>query len=200
MIAYKEIDLSRIELSNITSALMEKYIDKLGIDEKHAGGYTKHDWRRLEYISSVLSPGKILLDIGSGMGQFLNLQIELQKFRVIIGADIKCHSRFHDFSKENHMVYLNVLNIPFKNKSIDTVVCMELLEHLDYRSFILALFELHRVGKKLIFTVPFNEHPLPKYHKLCFDEDMLKHFFYGAEFTLLQKSKNLAWMLIQIDT
>lgn len=42
----------------------------------------------------------------------------------------------------------SVLNIPFPNNAFDVVACFQVLEHLPYENFSVALSEIYRVSKK----------------------------------------------------
>ncbi|RKY32601.1 MAG: methyltransferase type 11 [Candidatus Omnitrophota bacterium] len=49
----------------------------------------------------------------------------------------------------------NVVSIPFKSNVFDVVACYEILEHLPYTDFKLALLEIFRVSKKFaILSLP----------------------------------------------
>lgn len=196
---YTEIRLTSVKLSACTATIKKKYIECLGVDEGHLGGYHETDWRRIEYISSLLPEAKSILDIGLGSAAFLNLLISLNRFQRILGIDIRRHSKFTTLfeSQFYQVLYASVTNLPFTDKCIDVVTCMEVLEHLDKQSFLVALHELRRVSHFLVVTVPYNEpEPMPSYHKLRFtDSDLLTYFPHG-EFILLKKGTGNAWMAI----
>lgn len=49
----------------------------------------------------------------------------------------------------------DILDLPLKDNSYDTILCAEVLEHLPFKSFNLALKELKRVSRdKIILTLP----------------------------------------------
>ena len=196
---YTEIRLAGVTLGPRTATIREKYIERFGVDKSRLGGYHETDWRRSEYISSLLPEAKSVLDIGIGNGAFLNLLISLNRFQRILGIDIRRHSKFTTLfeSRLYQIMYASVTNLPFTDKCIDVVTCMEVLEHLDKQSFLAALHELRRVSHFLVVTVPYNEpEPMPSYHKLRFtDSDLLTYFPHG-EFILLKKGTGNAWMAI----
>jgi ubiquinone/menaquinone biosynthesis C-methylase UbiE len=112
-------------------------------------------------ISRLVSESKsaiTLLDIGCGDGVYEKLLPKdvLAKTK-IIGVDfsieqLKKASKYLD---ETHRVDLDSEKLPFKNGSIDLVICSEVLEHLFFPEKILA--EIYRVLKSdgiLILTVP----------------------------------------------
>lgn len=57
------------------------------------------------------------------------------------------------------LVYGSIASLPFADRSIDTVVCCEVLEHLDDATFQAGLRELRRVARRtLLVTVPHAQH------------------------------------------
>ncbi|MCK4789431.1 MAG: class I SAM-dependent methyltransferase [Desulfobacteraceae bacterium] len=196
---YTEIRLDDVTLSACTATIKKQYIERFGMDKSHSGSYHETDWRRIEYISSLLPEAKSVLDIGIGNGAFLNLLMSLNRFQGILGIDIRRHSKFTTLfeSRLYQIIYASVTNLPIANKCIDIVTCMELLEHLDRQSFLAALHELRRVSRFLIVTVPYNEpEPRPSYHKLRFTDSDLLTYFPRGEFILLKKSTGNPWMAI----
>ena len=194
-----EIRLANVRVSACTAMIKKKYIERLGVDKNRRGGYHESDWRRVEYISSLLPEAKSVLDIGIGNGVFLNLLMSLNRFQRILGIDIRRHSKFTMLfeSQLYQIMYASVTNLPFANKSIDVVTCMEVLEHLDKQSFLAALHELRRVSRFLVVTVPYNEaEPRPSYHKLRFTDSDLMTYFPHGEFIILRKSTGTDWMAI----
>jgi len=196
---YTEIRLADVTLGTHTTRIKEKYVERFGEGKGRLGWYQENDWRRIEYISSLLPEAKSVLDIGVSNGAFLNLLISLNRFPRILGIDIIRHPQFTMLfeSQLYQIMYASVTNLPFVDKSIDVVTCMELLEHLDRQSFLAALPELRRVSRFLIVTVPYNEpEPLPSYHKLRFTDSDLATYFPHGEFTLLKKPAGTPWMVI----
>jgi SAM-dependent methyltransferase len=194
-----DIRLAGVKLSAHTAAIKEKYVEHFGASEGRLGLYRDDDWKRIEYASSLLPPAESVLDVGIGNGAFLNLLVSLDRFRTVLGIDTKRHSKFAMLF-ESHLyqiMYASVTNLPFANKSIDVVTCMEVLEHLDREAFLAALPELRRVGRSLVMTVPYNEpEPRPSYHKLRFtDGDLLTYFPHG-ELIRLRKPTGTDWMVI----
>jgi len=196
---YTEIRLADVALGACTVMIKKKYTERFGTAKGSLGVYDENDWRRIEYISSLLPDGKSVLDIGIGNGQFLNLLISLNRFQRILGIDIMRYPKFTMLfgSRLYQIMYASITNLPFADKCIDVVTCMEVLEHLDRQSFLAALREIRRVGRFLVATVPYNEpEPLPSYHKLRFtDSDLLTYFPHG-EFILLKKPAGTPWMVI----
>jgi 2-polyprenyl-3-methyl-5-hydroxy-6-metoxy-1,4-benzoquinol methylase len=195
---YTEVRLNHVKLSAHTARIKEQYIERFGAGKGRLGVYDEADWKRIEYVSSLLPKAKSVLDIGIGNGAFLNLLILLNRFQGM-GIDIRRHSKFAMLfeSQLYRIMYASVTNLPFRDRSIDVVTCMEVLEHLDKQSFVTALSEIRRVSRFFIATVPYNEpETRPSYHNLRFtDSDLLTYFPHG-EFILLKKSTGTDWMII----
>lgn len=51
-------------------------------------------------------------------------------------------------------VISSILTLPFRSETFDVCLCCEVLEHLPFERFNLALGEFYRVGKKLIISLP----------------------------------------------
>jgi len=196
---YTEIRLADVTLGTHTTMIKKKYTERFGTAKGNLGVYDENDWRRIEYISSLLPEAKSVLDIGIGNGQFLNLLISLNRFQGILGIDIMRYPKFTMLfgSRLYQIMYASITNLPFVDKCIDVVTCMELLEHLDRQSFLAALREIRRISRLLVVTVPYNEsEPLPSYHKLRFTDSDLTTYFPHGEFILLKKPAGTPWMVI----
>lgn len=130
-----------------------------------------------------------LLDIGCGNGAFLYFlekekpHIKCTGFeRSVMAIKMKlCHSEIMNG---------DIISLPFKNEEYDIVTLFEILEHLPYNTFNIALKEIQRVSKKyILISVPYREKRLfikcyycgclynPYYHIRSFDENKLKNLF-----------------------
>lgn len=116
------------------------------IDETSAPFHTLLDW---------LPTGNKFLDVGCGDGSFAALAKE--KFKEVYGIDIseiaieKAKARGVDVKK----VDLNVEQLPYPNEHFDTVVCLEVIEHILDPDILLK--EIHRVLVKdgcLLLSTP----------------------------------------------
>lgn len=94
-----------------------------------------------------------LLDIGCGTGA---MSRKLQEFGPVVSADFSPHAL--SFSRRrglSHLCAADAMRLPFRDRSFDAVVALDLLEHLpDDRA---ALREFHRVlrpGGRLVASVP----------------------------------------------
>lgn len=114
-------------------------------------------------------PGAVMLDFASGPGyvsEFLNrfgfTTIALDTDRTMLGLarerlgfDPRCDAARSSFTAGDGM------HLPFRDASIDGIVCMNALHHMpDYRT---VLAEMHRVLKpagRALFSEPGSEHSL----------------------------------------
>ncbi|MEI2420794.1 class I SAM-dependent methyltransferase, partial [Arthrospira platensis SPKY2] len=103
-----------------------------------------------------------------------------------------------EFSTSNLLKIMNVNDLQFRNQEFDIVTCMECLEHLEIPAFYIALRELRRVCRKqLLITIPFQENPLPKYHKQSFDVVQLEQYFPQGKKTILNYKNKTRWVFIE---
>lgn len=105
-------------------------------------------WRRFHEISSVIKPvdGPIL-DIGCHSGTFTTRILSKVKSRQIYGVDIS-HSAIRAINKkipDGHFEIADASNLPFKDNFFEAIFCLEVLEHVDNPSSVLA--EIKRVLK-----------------------------------------------------
>jgi SAM-dependent methyltransferase len=120
-------------------------------------------WKRLHYIVSFLSEifekNQVMTfaDIGCAEGLYVKYVSSIHKEVFCIGVDMA--RTFVEKAKGNsktlntEYVVCDVRNLPFKDNSIDLLLCSEVLEHVhNYRK---SLAELFRVTKKyLVISFP----------------------------------------------
>lgn len=176
-----------------------EYQDRHG-RSRGPGLYSEADWRRLDYMLSILPTSGSILDVGVGPGAFVQMLVLSGRYERVCGIDIRKQSKFVticDF--ERHDMY--VQNMSFEDASFDTVVCMEVLEHVEFPDFVKGLGELRRVARgELYMTVPFEEpEPLPNYHKQRFEVADLDRHFPSARRSLMNKPNNrgVPWVLLK---
>jgi SAM-dependent methyltransferase len=114
---------------------------------KYLPTVTRPNEDHLHHFLSQLPPAAIIADLGSG-GRFLNSKT----------------ITFDRFITENTRVIGDMHNLPFKQNSIDCVICTGTLEHIDNPWA--AVDELFRVVKqngKIYIVIPFMQgyHPDP---------------------------------------
>ena len=99
-------------------------------------------WRKLDKSS------KTILDVGCGKGEpmaFINRHGRFKAVGIDIFRPYLVEARrkgvYHD------LILGDVRFLPFKDKSFDAVICMEVLEHLEKEDGEKLLLELERVVK-----------------------------------------------------
>jgi len=141
---------------------------KLGGEYKSKGEFHKNldkNWiyypaykEKLRYIDKLLRDKKNLkiLDMGCGEG------VVVEKYRKlgynITGFDLNYSSDYVSIG--------DILKIPAENESYDLVLCLDVIEHLEYGEQRQAIKELNRVlkrGGKLILAVPNLAHFMSRF-------------------------------------
>lgn len=95
-----------------------------------------------------------LLDAGCGEGFAMRYLLSNNSTRVV-GLDMSLGALMLARQLNPHHQFLvgNVLHLPFPDKSVDLVICMEVLEHLDEPA--VGLTQLCRVSRRwLLLSVP----------------------------------------------
>jgi 2-polyprenyl-3-methyl-5-hydroxy-6-metoxy-1,4-benzoquinol methylase len=200
---YQEINLSDYEVNrelNQIYNLLQKWIDQ----EAQSVKLYQSDCLRWSFVMSRLSAYESLLDVGVGQGQFIHTLHLMSRYKKLVGIDIKVYPGMkrlmEEYSTSNVLKIMDVKNLQLSDQEFDIVTCMECLEHLEIPDFNAALRELRRVcGKQLVITVPFQENPLPKYHKQSFDVPQLEQYFPQATKIILNYKSKTKWVLITED-
>jgi len=135
--------------------------DDVPLEPKYRGLLSrviKHQQKRIKRISgfihSIKVPG-LWLDMGCGLGQFMNQIIQL-KGNYVVGTDVSFHSlrKAHSLlnqvnrSKSYHLVNQDSLELPFKDSVFDYVLSADVLEHVGYDKQKKTFSEIYRVLKK----------------------------------------------------
>lgn len=136
-------------------------LERLYREHHHKGkrlGQSFIEQKRPKLFSSWIGERKKILDLGCRDG---TLTRHFIKGNIVIGADIDPDSlsfAHREYGIEVHKVDLNSV-LPFEDKSFDTILLAETLEHLPYPS--VTLKEIQRVLKvdvKFIGNVPLFYH------------------------------------------
>jgi ubiquinone/menaquinone biosynthesis C-methylase UbiE len=91
-----------------------------------------------------------ILDVGCGEGTISSF-IKMKATAMMYGADYSW-KMLSSSQKVMPVVGGDVAHLPFKKRSVDLCLCLEVLEHLDNPYD--ALRELARVGRKSLISVP----------------------------------------------
>lgn len=188
-------------LDDTFDSVMRFYQEKF--PGKGTSFYREWDWDRLRTALRLVEDPTVL-DIGVANGALLRALCTSERHERVCGIDIRQHSMFvQPNGAECHT--MSVTDMSFDDESFDTVVCMEVLEHLEVDDLPKAIAELARVCRhRLICTVPFREpEPLwhfdrPGGHRQSFDEEKLERLFPNALAILVPQS-SLHWIMIVQD-
>ena len=114
-------------------------------------------------------PGAVMLDFASGPGyvsEFLNrfgfTTVALDNDRTMLGLarerlglDPRCDAGRSSFTTGDGM------HLPFRDASIDGIVCMNALHHMpDYRTVLAEMFRVLKPAGRALFSEPGSEHSL----------------------------------------
>lgn len=94
--------------------------------------------------------GPKVLEVGCGKGYLAKLLVE-RGYEVTV-AEIVLQDEVRALAPQVALYEANMENLPFGDKSFDTVICTHTLEHV--RNFTRAAAELRRVGKCMLIVVP----------------------------------------------
>lgn len=131
------------------------------------------------------------LDVGCGAGIMLPL---LADSGIVVGVDRSeqalLHARLHG---GRHLVQADAADLPFRSASIDIMICLDVLEHLDNDTAVLVeLFRLCAPGGYALFTVP-------AYPSLWSDHDLaLGHRRRYTAAELSQKVRAAGWRVVRV--
>jgi len=112
---------------------------------------------KMDFVDESLSANDgVLLDIGCGEGHYFSLY--KKKNLTFKGIDIDPSVLIN--LKKNSVICADVQKLPFKSSIFDTLICIDVLEHVEKDKK--AIAEMRRVLKKkgkLIFSVPNKKYP-----------------------------------------
>ncbi len=202
---FQSVWLSDIEFSPVVTMVRERFTEeyrgRFGIGQTK-GLYKRDDWARISFCHEHVSRvGGSILDIGVGPGGLLNILHIDERFDRVTGIDIRHYSKLVKMSEDLDIRIMDVGNMSFADNSFDTLVCMEVLEHIEKPHFLRALSELRRVAAKQVFmTIPLREPaPLPPYHKQRFDFADIEEHFPDGKFYILEPERGVPWLAIIED-
>ena len=140
--------------------------------------------RKLIYLRPIVKEfeGKTL-DIGCGIGEVLSM------YKDSVGIDINPHCVNYCKEQGFNASVGDIYEIPYNNDTLNTVLCSNVLEHLDNPDK--AMSELRRVlvkGGKLIITVPMKRaFKNDRTHKMFWDDKELVQLFEKHGFMISKK-------------
>jgi 2-polyprenyl-3-methyl-5-hydroxy-6-metoxy-1,4-benzoquinol methylase len=188
-------------LEDVRQSFIKEYENRFGAGEMR-GLYKRDDWARISFCYERVSRmGGSILDIGVGPGGLLNILSLDKRFTRVTGIDVRHYSKLVKMKDNLDIRIMDVGEMSFADNSFDTLVCMEVLEHIEKSHFLRALSELRRVAAKQLFmTIPLREpEPLPAYHKLRFDFADIEEHFPDGDFYILEPERGVPWLVIIED-
>jgi 2-polyprenyl-3-methyl-5-hydroxy-6-metoxy-1,4-benzoquinol methylase len=201
------VDLRNGELSSLAKQLKQAYETRFGL-KRVSKRIPMINWRRADLCCSlVLSHDPAdLMDVGSGLGEFVNLLALTQQSLEVTSVDIMTYSLWFDHTQRIKRIFKSLFELG-NARQFDVVTAFEVIEHLPTESLQSAVAKLRSLAKrKLFISVPFLE-PLPLYkgHFTRFDSELLLDLFPEGKFTILCKGGKdpalvMSWILAEVDT
>jgi SAM-dependent methyltransferase len=103
---------------------------------------------------SVVKPGGTLLDVGTGLADIpARARADAQRAGIsltTIGVDEAPSLLAQARERVSHVVCANALALPFRDRSIDVVMCSQLLHHFENADAELLLAEMNRVARRAV--------------------------------------------------
>jgi len=132
-----------------------QYFEKLNLTYK-SPGHLMH--KKMKLVSSYVNPGKSLIDVGCGTGEFI-VQFK-DRFNSLVGIDTSSHAieftaRRLGNNKQVRLECGALGSFHFPAEHFDVCVCLDVLEHVE--TPLLLLQEIHRILRpegEIIVTVP----------------------------------------------
>lgn len=182
----------RLYFSSDNGLNIEMNADDLDNIERHESRYI--------FASKQLTSDQVVLDCACGSGY--GSEILKDHCKKVIGVDIdkKAVEFAHSKYKADNLSYLcgDIRELSNNLEKIDTVVCLETLEHVsDPRILLDGFLKVLKNDGQLIISTPVREasreNPLNKYHVLEFTNDDLKrilnNYFYQVEIRIQDQDK-----------
>jgi len=151
------------------------YYESKNINEIKQDIKKRSDWNNYtSTLDEILNKDRQIrnvIDVGCGMGNFTLELINRNKFKKIIGIDFLKETL--DIARGNKKYFGNVdfiqgnlLDLPFKNRSFDLTVCLNVLHHVHKEDFNTAIDELTRItNKNLMLEIRNKNNFLERYYQ-----------------------------------
>lgn len=123
-----------------------------------AKGYSPEPIREAVWDIVKEKLGGVVLDVGSGSGEWIEWLQKSSNIKKIISIDIVDDGASQIESVEFHLVDASQQPLPLVSESVDWVFALEVLEHLaNPRYFVKETARVLRSGGKLVITTPCND-------------------------------------------
>jgi len=98
-----------------------------------------------------------VVDVGCGIGNFLFELISRKQFATVVGVDFLKETMRVAQDKKQYFgtvdfIQSDVLNLPFRERTFDLTVCVNVLHHVHREDFAKALEELTRITKSYLMV------------------------------------------------
>jgi hypothetical protein len=120
-------------------------------------------WRKLDKQAVTI------LDIGGGPGEPMEFLGKKHRLCLKVNADITLSRLKQGQQKQSHDEYIlcDARSLPFKEKSFDIVLCLEIIEHIPKEDGLRLLSDLDKIAKRqIILSTPVNERIDPNPRKV----------------------------------
>lgn len=176
-----------------------KLWDDVLLDESNYNAAQNVVKKRISTVKNWIHDADVILNIGTGQGYIENYENNIN-FQKWLSLDIslkglkKIKNRISNTSID--FIEANILTLPIKSSSVDVVICMEVIEHIDKRLEKRVFSELKRVTNdsgRLIVSVPVFEpralksHPVGHLRKFTFDSAINMIKSYGFKITYYKR-------------
>jgi glycosyltransferase involved in cell wall biosynthesis len=197
------VSIKRWKVGEQAMALRSAYVDRFG-EEAVQKRMPLANWKRADICVGLVPPDQPLLDIGSGLGEFVNLFCQTNTATPLSSVDLKDYDLWMDATGRINRIYKSLLDLE-PDEAHEVVTCFEVIEHLPTKSVEAAVAKLRSLAKRRLYvSVPFME-PLPLYrgHRTRFDPELITALFPDARLTIFDKGtrvfdKMTAWILCEV--
>lgn len=132
--------------------------------QKRYSGFDQRfvDFREKKIIKNVLKKYEPLtiLEVPSGFGRFTAI---LKNYGKVVCADFSMDMLLFSKNKNKNCRFIrcDIRNLPFKDNSFDTTLCIRLLHHREYSAFLEQILgELGRVTSKTLIISVYEKSPI----------------------------------------
>lgn len=113
--------------------------------------------RKVFYIklAKLLKEAKIILDVGCGIGEFIEVCSRWRKF--CIGLDIQLENLLRTKSCNNayvECVQADMFHLPFRSNAVDAIMFSHVIEHITVLEAIHVLRNFREIGDTVVIVTP----------------------------------------------
>jgi SAM-dependent methyltransferase len=113
----------------------------------------------LEIVSRNLKDGQSILDVGCGRGETMRALTKRNRGLITVGIDIHLPylKKAKDHKTHDQYILCDVRKLPFRRKSFTTVLCVNVIEHLEKQEGENLIKDMEELASKqvVIVTPPY---------------------------------------------